>query len=589
MKPRPRLHLLALLLTLLGGCSSDSGGPGGPDPDPDPDPAFDIDIIVFRVWTLETGGVERLRWVGSVDGPLPDSPEPTRWPWVGYARGFRVDWHAYSEDDPIAGTRYRVSQLDSGPWLPVGRNGAKEWGTVSEFQFENLLDAATLPPEGCPEGPDCVGDLRFDSGRHRLQVQAITTGMRELDASLGELMFEINYPPSATVVFDAASGPEDPFASPVAYWTLTDGSQRYVALAEGDTVPSGATLRARVRGRDRLRATTDTDSFCCDERLDASAEEVRFQANTGFVRETARGLRDSLFTFVGAISADSVFTMPLGPFEYSAGFRALDEHDRRGAIVDLDFVVGFPPLLPTAVIEDGSRVLLHPEREPAAGEGEFRRGAAATLIWESGLQDWSEFGSGTSHDGYWYEIPLRFRGEPDPRVLEVSAVPPDDAPVGSLDYSDHVRSFAYELVHERDPLNLILNGPADRYDWFLDADRPGELDLEGARAWRLFIPDLVFQFPQYFNPEPECLDGDFCAIGFYLRERLGEIELRVRSRTTASTSAFHQNSPEARRDLQVDLSESGRFSPVLTRHFEVRLALTDPEGQLIAVWPPASP
>ena len=173
--------------------------------------------------------------------------------------------------------------------------------------------------------------MRFESGRHRLQVKAITSDDRELDEELGLLEFEINYPPSVEFVTDPAAGPEDPVAAPVAWWSRVDGSVEYVALSQGDTIPSGATVRFRLRGEDRLRSTTDTDSFCCDEPLDSASLAVSFHSMTNFVRESIDGGRDSLFTLFGPTSADSLLTMNVGPFDYAAVFRARDEHGRRGA------------------------------------------------------------------------------------------------------------------------------------------------------------------------------------------------------------------------------------------------------------------
>lgn len=583
--PRPRLRHLALVL-LLAACSADPGDTPGPGPDPDPDPEFDIDLVVFRVITYEAAGREKLRWIGTWEGPLPDSPEPTRWPWIGFSRGFRVEWKAYSEDRPIAGTRYRVSQLDTGPWLP-SRTGIDH---VSSFEFENLVDPADLPSDGCAEGMDCAGLRRFASGRHRLQVRAVTEDGREIDPDLGELRFEVNYPPSTRIVFDPASGPDDPLASPVAWWTLQDGSTRRVALAEGDTVPSGATLRVRLRGQDRLRSHVATDSFCCDDRLEASGPEVTNQGFAGFWKEDARGVRDSLFTLIGETSADSFFTLSLGPFDYGPGFRSIDEHGRRGDTTALHFVAGFPPELPSTTIGAGSEILLHPTRDPGPGEGEFTRSPETRMYWNVGLQGWSSISGESEFTGRWYEIPLRFRGEPDPRVRDVSPLPPADAAPKSSAYSDHVRSFAYELVHEADPLNVIQNGPGDRSDLFLDVDRLGELDLEGERTWRVFIPNVFFEDPSLFDPDGPCVNDNYCAIGGWLKERLGTITLRLRAQTTGSSSLFDQLAPvPAARAPVVDLSRSGRFSPVLERGFSVRVALTDDADQLLGRWPPAAP
>ncbi len=582
-----RLLAAAILILLLTACA----GSDSPDsivvPIEDPDPEFDFDTIVFRVITLEAAAQERLRWIGTSEGPLPDSPEQTRYPWIGYGRGFRVEWKAYSKDLPIVGTLFRASQSEFGPWLPADNRGNPEWGEISEFLFENLRTAEQLGGSSCPEGLDCPGELRFDSGRHRFEVRALTEDGRELDAEMGLLEFEINYPPTVELISDPASGPEDPAASPVAFWTLRDGSTRYVSLAAGDTVPSGATVRVRVRGHDRLRSTSDTDSFCCDELMDASGTVLSYQASTNFYRLSIRGVPDSLFTLYGPTSVDSVLFMPLGPFDYEAVFRARDEHGRRGGTVSFAFVSGYPPQEPTAGISDAGRALLHPALDVAGSDVVFERITDQTLGWDPWLKEWStDPNLETTFTGTWFEIPLLFRGEPDPRVVEVSEDPPANASPLSHRYSDHVRSFSYEIVHESDPENEIGDGPGDRPELFFNANSLGSLDLEGDRAWRVFVPDLMFEHPELFDPAGDCIPGDFCDVGTWLRARLGELELRVRSRTTGFGSVFHQESPRAARDLIIDLAEFGRISPQMVNHFSVRLALTDANDQVIGLWPP---
>jgi hypothetical protein len=579
--------MLGLLLAACDG--SDSPNPIDV-PIEDPDPEFDFDIIVFRVITLEAAAQERLRWIGTFEGPLQDSPEQTRRPWIGYGRGFRVEWKAYSKDSPIIGTQYRASQSEFGPWLPADNRGNPEWGQVSEFLFENLRSALQLEGVLCPEGPDCESQLRFDSGRHRLEVLALTRDGRELDAGMGRLEFEINYPPTVEFITDPASGPDDPAASPVAFWTLRDGTTRHVYLAAGDTVPSGATVRVRLRGQDRLRSTSDTDSFCCDELIDASGTAISFHAFTKFYRVSIRGVADSLFTLFGPTAPDSVLSMPLGPFDYEAAFRARDEHGRRGESVSFRFVSGYPPLEPTTEIPDAGRALLHPGLDLAGNEVTFDRITGQTLGWDPQLQDWSEDPDlATRFTGTWFEIPLRFRGDPDPRVVEVSEDPPANASQLSDSYSDHVRSFMYEIIHENDPENEIGDGPGDRPELFFNVDVLGSLDLEGDRAWRVFVPDLMFTDSGLFDPAGDCINEDFCAVGAWLRARLGDLEIRVRSRTSGYGSVFHQESPRAARDLIIDLAEFGRISPQMVRHFSVRLAMTDSNDQVIGFWPPEQP
>lgn len=173
-----RLRAPVLVLLLVAACSgrdgpTDATGPGA-DPPPDPLPAFDFDAIVFRVSTIGAGGHEQIRWVGTVDGPLDVSPEQTGRPWVGFGRAFRVEWKASSEDLPVTGTRYRVSQSGNGPWLPFD-GGKSVWGQDETWVFENRTPAALLGGTPCEEGPDCPGVLRFESGRFDIEVRAITS------------------------------------------------------------------------------------------------------------------------------------------------------------------------------------------------------------------------------------------------------------------------------------------------------------------------------------------------------------------------------------------------------------------------------
>lgn len=391
------------------------------------------------------------------------------------------------------------------------------------------------------------------------------------------------------MVEDSGTGPTDPLASAVASWERPDGSLAFRAVAEGDTVPSGATLRLRVRGSDRLPGSADEDSLCCDLLLDADGADVDYQALTRFFREDIRGVRDSLFTLYETAVPDSIFSMVVGPFDYEATFRAVDEHGRRGEPATFSFVAGFPPQEPTCTFADGAAALLHPTRDPLPGEIGFVRGLHLSLSWDPVLQGWSDTGGALDLSGTWFTIPIGLRGAPDPRVVDVTDRVPANGSSMSNAYSDHVRSFAYTLVHEADPDNQIDEGPGDRADYFLDADALGtldlDLDLDGDHAWRIFVPDLLFVAPETFEPGT-CLNDNFCEVGEYLRARLGEFELRVQSRTTGLASTFHQKSPAVARDLVMSLANQGRVSPWMERTISVRLALTDTQGNLTGTWPP---
>jgi hypothetical protein len=154
-----------------------------------------------------------------------------------------------------------------------------------------------------------------------------------------------------------------------------------------------------------------------------------------------------------------------------------------------------------------------------------------------------------------------------------------------------VRSFAYELIHEDDPDNDLADGPTDRDDLYLTTETLGELELTGEQVWRIFIPDLVFTNLELFDPNGECVGPvpDYCGIGAGLLRRLGEFEFRLRGKTTGATSTFHQEAPQARRDVLMNLTDHGRFSPWMSRTLSVRIATNDDNGQITGIWPPESP
>jgi hypothetical protein len=265
----------------------------------------------------------------------------------------------------------------------------------------------------------------------------------------------------------------------------------------------------------------------------------------------------------------------------------VDEHGRRGDPVEFSFVSGFPPLRPTVGFEDGETAWLNPDFDFAENEIEFDR-ISDQRWWDEQSSEWSTgFIEGAPlFSGTLFAIPFRLRSEVDPRVSDVSDEPPSDAPEGSVGYSDHVRSFAYELTHPSDPDNSIANGAGDRMDRYLSVDSYGSLDLEGDRTWTLFVPDLFFTNPEYFEPGEECGSAPFCEIGNWLLDQIGSLHLKVRSRTVDSGSSFYQLSPMPARNLIIDLADYGRFSPELDMHFSVQLVLTDDQGNLTGVWPP---
>lgn len=584
----------------LAGCADDSTSPpsGGGGDDGPPDPYDGRDEITFRVYVEDAAGTEDLRWVGDPAGPDDDSPETTDAPFVPFGRAFRVEWDVDAFGAPVAATRYRVYRSGNEDFfLPFVAADSVAYDDTRSFRFANEIASSGVDPVNCGTGPNCYGDLRLPSGRTFFEVESINENGRVID-TLQTLTLEVNYPPRAMVPL-LPPVPDAGAASPAWSVDLRDGGRLERALVEGDTIPSGASVRVLVRGEDRFDGVADSDSFCCDVRLDDEVPAIQFQGRALFTVQQEDGFRETLTPLFGDVDPDSVLVVDVGPADYELEFRVVDEHGRRSESKTVNFVVGLPPQRPRMQPDDGTAFVLLPPDQPAPEID----GAPAyvtvdrTLYFDRVAQEWSSFqnfDTDIPQTGALYRIPLRILSDPHPDAAEVTNA------LGG-EFTDVARAFAYELQSEYDPRNQFDQGPGDRLDFFLATNSPGEIAFDDLGAGdfdglEVFVPDNVWVTPGYYDSalvqpgDPPPIDF-LLEIGARIRKELGAYTFRARARTTTTASKFTQfpPAPDGQRYENAafevgDFSRYGRVSPTAEQSFSIRLQI-DVAGQPVQ-WPP---
>lgn len=580
-RPRVLLRTLLGLMLALVGCGDDGGAPA------EPGVHEGVDRIVFEFYRTDLQGIEMLVWRGTVAGPLPDSPEATPIPWIGYRQPFRVAWHAESANAPIVGTRVRPGIEPGAPFLAIDPPEGTLWGTGNSFRFANAIPPGELEGVVCPSGLGCPDRVRFPAGPCSLRVLALDQEGEILDPELGNLQYHVNFAPSAEWVTGTGDEERDP------YWTAIarDGSVLRRPYAPGDTIPSGARLHLVMRGRDRFFGITDPDSACCDQRLDDQGPAVRFQARTHVERKLSPSLSETRQTVFGPLAADSVLTLLVGPFDYRLGGRASDEHDERSETVEFEFIGGLPPRISELAPPAGAEIELRAPDQPipTGDDGPLYEVIPAQRRWDEARLDWgAESGTGRLWDGSAYRIPLRIRAAAHPTADLLQPTVVDGL-------TDHARSFAYELLGEFDPFNRRQNGIRDDIDRFTNANGFEALDLEGEEGYELFVPTLFWTQPSWFVPElvgeTECLFPElqeFCDIGERMRSDLGRFVYRAQASSSALFTEFGLNAPLPADSTGVEIPlEYLRFAtrtPLREQEFSVRLRV-EVEGETVS-WPP---
>ncbi len=583
---RSSLHYVLMVLALsAASCSSDSvdppvggGGIGGGTED----------RVELRVYTTEDSG-EILRWVGNSEGPFAESPEATQRPYIGFGRSFRIEWVITSERASITGYQFRPSQVIGGPWLPLDANGVTVWGPDTSFSFGNNTAPEVLVGEDCDTGEDCPDRLRFESGLHRFEVVALDATGVESDVDQGRLEFDVNYPPETTLVVDTPSGCDDASKFPQYRVTPVGDDPMICNFAPGDTIPAGAWVTVKLGGFDRVATSVMADSFCCDVRLDPVDPEVRYQGRLQYVAVTDLGLVDSLMVGFAPEADGAELTFLAGPFDYTFIGRTKDEHGRPDrSDVEFSFVAGFPPrVLNVEPAENANMVLKGPGTDSwPENEVPYTVETDVTRYWDSEiLQYFRSPGENRQQtSGSIYRIPLRFVGASDAREL-----PTTDSEAS--DFVGAVRAWAYEFSSEGDPDNELPHGGGlDDIARFTNSSAPDVWALDGDDAMEIFIPFLIWENFDLFDPDGACSVPVLCEQGQYLLRELGRMTVRVRGKTTGLGASICPSPPIDDPSLndcvsEVDLSLRGRRSAIFERRFNLQLGIPDDAGARDFLWP----
>ncbi len=522
----------------------------------------------------------KLHWVGSRDQvDLAASPESSSRPFIGFGRRFRLTWDASSPNGPIVGYRFKATQ-DDGGFTPPAVEGRKQWDLgLTEMVYQNDRPPSTLPAAcdsvtavGC--SPD---EVRFSSGNYVLSVEALDAALVESAPGAGEISFEVNYPPE-TMLFrgqDDVGEVWPRFELRDANWNLLSES----SFSDGDTVPAGAYVKFRSSGFDRVPAFAGAqfDSFCCDEVLDPSASEVRYQARLDLVAfDGRRNLRFSNVFSTPDVSDSIGFVT--GPFEYSLKSRTVDEHRRPDPSSDeLHFVAGYPPLVTSIGPATGDTIVFRaPVTADRWPENEYPYTVSSSVSkWWDGRQYLdTDCGAACSRVlGNIYTIRPRFEGQGDPREAATA-----------------VRAWTYSAHSENDPENVIGDGPGESPDlsFYNDSPLPNVWDFTEAEGFQIFVPFQIWFQPDQFDPAG--LATEATKQGAELRRSLGEITLRVRARTTSLGDDYdlYQNTrPEEGANAQtIDIARFGRRSAIAEVKYHVLLGIDDAfTGSIQRYWP----
>ena len=571
-------------------------------------------VVYFRVYVDEApvGSLDpiwELRWVGTTQGPLtqpldflglPASPERTSQPFVGFNRRFKIEWVADSPNGAILGYRFKARQgiADFTPGL--GEGGKKLYDLdLTEFVYQNAEDPNLIGGDcdpdpingevrGCP--PETV---RFWSGDYLLQVEAIDEALVETENTDEALVFQVNYPPE-THIERSPSFPryrvEDDLGN-----VLASGS-----FADGDTVPSQAFVEFRSEAFDRI-ADALPDSFgdpasallCCDERLDPSAPEVRYQSRLELVYFNSTGPRTLSGFFQGDPLLDSTIGFFTEGMDYEFIARAVDEHRRPDPEPDaLSFFGGFPPqiteVFPGAPVPDNrpgfdwpdTLLIRSPFQSDRFSENEVDYELDPSLLTWTFIPDPEECGgryeprtpdpaapNEIAVSGNIYRFRPRFVGQGDPR-----------------DPLSAVRAWSYALFSENDPDNTLSEGPGESKDLsvFIDSPvQPNRWDFtDPGEAIEIFIPFSFWFNPTAFEPGGVQSTNEEKQ-GCELLRQLGEMTLRVRGKSTDASveyKIFRDTKYDPNGEVQSTLTgqDFDRRSDVAEAHFWALIGIEQP-------------
>ncbi|RKZ09760.1 hypothetical protein DRQ32_07830, partial [bacterium] len=538
--------------------------------------------LVFRVYADVGIGANpdwELRWTGDSFAPDPDSPEASPIPATGYQRRFKVEWEASSPNGPVTGYRFRTEQ-GLGEFFPESIQGIKQWDLdATLFVFEN----AEAPSSDL--GANCRDDasgcdpsrVRFPSGNYNMTVEALDVALVESEAGAGDLDFAVNYPPETELLID----------SEYPRYEVRDQSGvllRTGSIARGDTIPANSTAFFRSRGYDKfdfaLPPGVPSDSLCCDQpdRYDPNllpddpdyVPLVEYQSRLVTVRRAGEepAGRSLSNTFSTPEEGDTI-SFWVGSLDYEYESRAVDEHRRPDLDPDTYSLIG------------GFKPRVRPDLSIPGGDIPGEPGDVADTL----LVNF--FGAPFPEN----EVPFRvdlgvnmwFIQDPTAECggVLIPAVPgeqaPDDAEtfpgvrisvqfkfVGEQDGRDPlspVKAWTFALFSDKDPDNEIEDGRESRdLSFFTDSPLPNE--------WVFGLTDeIVFWAPIALNDtdyNPDSTDDNKRAVGCLVAQRMGNMTLRIRGRTTGNNDEY--NFYEGTRSVpgegltKVQIGEFGRQS-----------------------------
>jgi hypothetical protein len=571
----------ALTLGLLACSSSDDKNPVTIDP-----PTAGVDSVAVALYVQETDGELSLHWIGSPMGPLAQSPEQTAVAWIGFGAPFELRWFIGSEQSPVVDFRWKASQIPSAPFVPAAVDSVPTWSSETRAFFANDTDPAQLIPSSCPDGEDCPSQRRWEDssgGPYRFQLEG-----RDQDGRVQHFEFEfhVNYPPDTRIVRNGLPPSQSGVAFP-RYWYFDD-SDNWVAthFAEGDTIPSGSYAVFAVDGTDRLASEVQADSFCCDLALSSDAARLKRQWRAQWSALNDRGESRSEFPTWSISELSDTLGFFVGPFDYHITARARDEHDRSDPTPDeFDFVAGFAPRIVATAPVDGDMVLLGPDGSDPASSQSATATPNVIRYWDTVLdQYWTtQLVDTQAVAGTVFVLPLNFESAADPRQHGVLG------DVAGRDFGSAALGWTYEYLSEFDPDNFSREGNGDGdLRSFVDGSSSGFFTR--ANAIEIFVPNSLWDQPEFFDPDGACLIPEWCDQGAILLRNLGRIGLTVMAKDTSSQSKLSTYPvslrPSGTNNVQpVNLSELGRRSELVQDIFEVRLVVGGAPGQLV-LWPP---
>jgi len=245
----------------------------------------------------------------------------------------------------------------------------------------------------------------------------------------------------------------------------------------------------------------------------------------------------------------------------------------------MPMVGGFAPRIVSVAPSGGTRLIL---RDPASADTWPENGYPyqvqdnATRHWSPGQRRYLNAPTPTSMQvqGAWFTFAPELVGASHPK---------EPLPQG-------VRSWAYEMIGEYDPLNTIQNGSGfDRLGVYSDPPDPNLWVFQDEERIPIWVPTLFWSSPELLDPEGECPVPEWCDIGEDLRTYLGAYIFRVRGRSTGGAEVFQQGGAEVVEGTalrtSIELLELGRLTDLVETSFEIRLGLDDGNGNLDTLWP----